>query len=94
MHTREEILQLYYAGSENVIALIQELEMKLQKLEMKLQKLETKLQNQEEIIKQQNVIIKTLEGQAKVSHDTEFLYAKLKEQMERIETQLKLLNQK
>jgi hypothetical protein len=80
MHTREEILQLYYAGSENVITLIKDLEIKLQ--------------NQEEIIKQQIVIITTLKGQAKVSQDTEFLYIKLKEQMERIETQLKLLNQK
>lgn len=80
MHTREEILQLYYAGSENVITLIKDLEMKLQ--------------NQEEIIKQQKVVITTLKGQAKVSQDTEFLYIKLKEQMERIETELKLLNQK
>jgi hypothetical protein len=40
MHTREEILQLYYVGSENVIALIIELEMKLQKQEEKLKQQE------------------------------------------------------
>jgi hypothetical protein len=80
MHAREEILQLYYAGPENVIDLIKELEMKLQKKEEKL--------------KQQEILLSSLKVQVKNLHDNELLSDKLKEQMERIETQLKLLDQK
>jgi hypothetical protein len=53
-----------------------------------------KLQKQEEKLKQQEILLSSLKVQVKNLHDNELLSGKLKEQMERIETQLKLLDQK
>lgn len=77
MFTRNEIIEICKSGSEAVIVVIENLQ--------------TTIDQQAKRLKLQENIIAELRRQEKLQQEHENLCVKLSEQMERIESQLKLL---